>query len=421
LGPSGDSCSTETGILIDWPQGGPPVLWHRRLGASYGICSVSEGRLFQFDRHEGKARLSCLHPETGESIWTFQYASNYRDLYGYNPGPRCSPVVEGERVYIFGVEGMLHCLRTDDGSVVWKIDTQRKFGVVQNFFGVGSTPVIEGRRLIVVVGGSPPESQDIPPGQLDQVTGNGTGIVAFDKLSGEVVYAITDELASYASPKLATCDGRRWCFVFARGGLAAFDPTDGNVDFQYPWRARLLESVNASTPVVVGNEVLISETYGPGSSLLRVRPGGYDVVWRDDPRRRAKAMQCHWNTPIYRDGYLYGCSGRHTYNSDLRCIEWKTGKLMWRQEGLTRCSLLYVDGHFVCLGEDGTLRLLRATPERYDCVAQVKLRAAAADSDRDLRAGDPLLKYPAWAAPILTRGLLYVRGNDRLVCLDLRP
>ncbi len=316
---------------------------------------------------------------------------------------------------------MLHCVSVADGSLIWKIDTQKRFGVVQNFFGVGSTPVIEGDLLIAMIGGSPPESQSVPPGELDRVTGNGTGIVAFDKFTGEVVYTVTDELASYASPKLATCDGRRWCFAFARGGLVAFDPSDGTVDFQYPWRARLLESVNASTPVVVGNEVFISETYGPGSSLLRVRPGGFDVVWRDDLRARTKAMQTHWNTPIHQNGYLYGCSGRHTYNSDLRCIQWKTGKLMWKQEGLTRCSLLYVTGFFVCLGEDGTLRLLRATPEKYDCLAEVVPRAAENQPDESLRAGDPLLKQPAWAAPILSRGLLYVRGNDRLVCLDLRP
>jgi outer membrane protein assembly factor BamB len=281
---------------------------------------------------------------------------------------------------------------------------------VQNFFGVGSTPVVEDDLLIVVVGGSPPESQDAGRYDLDRVVGNGTGIVAFDKRTGEVKYTITDELASYATPQLATIGGRRWCFVFARGGLVGFEPRSGKVDFHYPWRARLRDSVNASTPVVVGDQVFISETYGPGSSLLRVRPGGYEVLWKDPPGRN-KAMQTHWNTPIYHGGYLYGSSGRHSSNAELRSIEWKTGKVMWSQPGLRRASLLYVDDHFVCLSEDGMLRLIEANPERYVEVARAVVRETSG--------GPPLLKPPAWAAPILSHGLLYVRSDDRLVCLRL--
>jgi outer membrane protein assembly factor BamB len=416
LGPYGNSKSAETGMLTPWPESGPPIVWQRRLGTSYGIGSISRGRLFQFDRYGQVARLSCLASETGEQLWTFEYPTDYEDMYQYNNGPRCSPVVDHDRVYIFGAEGRLHCVRSVDGSLVWKLDTRERFGVVQNFFGVGSTPVVEGDRLIVMVGGSPPESHDVAPGQLDRVVGNGSGIVALNKYTGRVEYQITDELASYASLTLATCHGRRWCFALARGGLVGFDPSAGKVDFHYPWRARPLESVNASTPVVVGDEVFITETYGPGSSLLRVRPGGYQVVWRDDASQRRKAMQAHWNTPVYHEGYLYGSSGRHTHDAELRCIEWKTGKVMWSAAGLTRCSLLYVDRHLICLGEDGTLRLIRATPERYAPVAEVILR-----HPQGLREAVPLLKYPAWAAPILAHGLLYVRGKDRLVCLEVIP
>jgi len=216
---------------------------------------------------------------------------------------------------------MLHCVRADDGGLVWKVDTAKRFGVVQNFFGVGSTPVVEGDLLLVMVGGSPPESQDAGRFDLDRVKGNGSGIVAFDKRSGAVRYAITDELAGYATPQLATIDGRRWCFVFARGGLVGFDPASGKVDFHYPWRSRLRDSVNVSTPVVVGNEVFISESYGPGSSLLRVRPGACEVVWRDPPERD-KSMLTHWNTPVYHRGYLYGSSGRYSGEAELRCIVW---------------------------------------------------------------------------------------------------
>ena len=273
LGPAGNSKSPETGILTKWRPSGPPVVWHRKLGTSYGIGSVAGGRFFQFDRCEDQARLTCLDARTGKFLWKSEYPTDYEDRLGYNNGPRCSPVIDEDRVYLYGAEGMLYCVRTQDGKPLWKVDTVKKFGVVQNFFGVGSTPVVNGDLLLVMVGGSPAGSQGAGRFEMGRVQGNGTGIVAFDKRTGEVKYAIADELASYSTPQLSRMGGRPWCFVFARGGLVAFDPRTGKVDFHYPWRARLHDSVNASTPVVVGDEVFISEAYGPGSSLLRCQAG----------------------------------------------------------------------------------------------------------------------------------------------------
>jgi outer membrane protein assembly factor BamB len=411
LGPFGTSVSPEKGILSPWPKEGLRLVWQKQLGTGYGVPSISRGRLFQFDRHGDRARLTCMKSETGDFLWQFEYPTEYEDYYGYNNGPRAFPVVDDERVYIYGADGMLCCVKATDGKLVWKVDTKHEFGVVQNFFGVASAPVVEGDLLIVQVGGSPEGSGQFPTMDLK---GNGSGVVAFDKFTGQVRYRVTDELASYAVPVLATINGRRWCFVFARGGLIGLDPASGKVDFHYPWRARILESVNASNPVVVGDQVFISETYGPGSSLLKVKPGGYEVIWTDaeKPRNR-KSMQAHWNTPIYHDGFLYGCSGRHEQNAELRCIEWATGKVMWSQPGLFRTSLLMVDGHFLCLAEDGTLLLLKVNPHKYEQVSRVASRFGGN--------AHSLLDYPCWAAPILSHGLLYVRGKDRLVCYELIP
>jgi outer membrane protein assembly factor BamB len=211
---------------------------------------------------------------------------------------------------------------------------------------------------------------------------------------------------------LATINGRRWCFVFARGGLIGFEPSSGKVDFHFPYRAPDLESVNASSPVVVGDKVFLSETYGPGGTLLQVKPGGYKVLWSDaDKRPREKSMQCHWMTPVYHDGYLYGCSGRHDYNADLRCIELATGKVMWRKTGLSRTSLLMVDGHVVCQTEAGPVLLLKVNPQRFELVSMFEPTRPGTT--------DALLEEPCWAAPILAHGLLYLRGRDRLVCVEL--
>ena len=207
-------------------------------------------------------------------LWKFEYPTDYEDLYGYDNGPRCSPVVDGDRVYIFGAEGMLHCLTSADGKLLWKVDTPTKFGVDAEFLRrrqhAGRSRGIADRARSAA---ARRRARACLPASSTRWSGNGSGIVAFDKLTGEVRYKISDELASYSSPMLATIDGRRWCFVFARGGLVGFEPANGKIDFQFPWRAAILESVNASNPVVVGNSVFISETYGPGSALLRGQAG----------------------------------------------------------------------------------------------------------------------------------------------------
>ncbi len=421
LGPGRTSKSPETGLVTDWSTP-PRVVWQCELGTGYASPAISRGRLLHYDRlgdrsgdHSGdRARLTCRESETGRELWRHEHETHYEDLLGYNNGPRCAPVVDEDRVYLFSADGELHCVSLGEGQRIWQRDTTKQFGVVKNFFGVGSTPIVFEDLLIAHIGGSPPGGpQDIYAAQ-GQVDGNRSGVVAFDKHTGAVRWQATDELASYSSPTTASIAGRPWAFVFARGGLVGLDPRNGKVDFHFPWRAKMLESVNASGPVVISDNdddrVFISESYELGSAMLRIKPGGYDVVWQDRRRSREQALALHWNTAIHHEGFLYGSSGRHAGGAELRCVDADTGKVQWSQPGWGRASLLYVDGHFICLSEDGTLRLLRATPDRCEVVGELTLR-----SDD----GSELLKYPAWAAPVLSHGLLYVRGKDRLVCLEV--
>jgi outer membrane protein assembly factor BamB len=449
LGPQRDSRSPETGLNTNWKAHPPRVVWHTSLGESYSAPSVSRGRLFHFDRHGDVHRLTCRHSETGEELWTHELPADFTDMLGYNNGPRATPVVDGNRVYVASPEGLLECVDVTSGEQVWRVDTLKEFGIVKNFFGVGSTPLVWQDLVIVNVGGSPADSPPDVYAARGHVEGNGSGVVAFDKLTGKVRWQATDELASYASPVVAPLTAeageRPWCFVLARGGLVALDPRNGAVDFQFPWRSTKLESVNASSPVVVSDKVFISEAYGPGSALLHVGESLRDsnspvserpvhkVVWQDELRSRDKAMELHWNTAVHHDGYLYGSSGQHGGDAELRCIELATGEAKWSERGLARSSLLYVDGCFVCLSEDGALRLLRATPEKYEVLAEFtptvgdslpvddSLRESNSPASERPDHGDPLLEYPAWAAPVLSHGLLYVRGSDRLVCLEVIP
>lgn len=401
LGPTQDSKSTETGIKTDWGKEGLPIVWKVALGAGYAAPSISNGRLFHFDRFGDDATLTCRKSETGELLWRFSYPTDYEDEYGYSNGPRCCPVVDDDRVYIFGPEGMLHCLDVKSGKLIWKVNTTAEFGVIQNFFGVGSTPTIYKDLLITMVGGSPKDSNRR---DFMALLGNGSGIVAFNKYTGQIVYQMSNELASYSSPIVKTINGSDLGLAFCRGGLIGFEPTIGELKFKFPWRARILESVNASNPVVFDDHVLLTECYGVGSVLLRIEKFEPHVVWSDQEKGRQKSMECHWNTPIHVDGFIYGSSGRHLNTAELRCIEAKTGKLKWKHRDLTRSSLLYVDGHFVCLTEDGILLLFKADASDYREIAKMQL---------------DVWQYPCWAAPVLAQGLLYVRGRDQLVCLEL--
>lgn len=406
LGPNRDGKSAETGIRTDW-SAGLPILWQREVGNGYSAPAVVAGRLFMFDRHGDMARLTAFKAETGEELWRQEYATDYQDLYDYSNGPRASPVVDGDRVYTLGAGGLLRCHRVATGELLWSVDTTARYGVVQNFFGVASTPAIEGELLIVQVGGSPADAPKIHSGDVQP---NGSAVVAFDKETGEERYRVGAELASYAAVQLATIDGRRWSLVFARGGLLAFDPASGAIDFHYPWRAKILESVNAATPVVVGDKVFISETYGPGSSLLRVEPGGYELLWKD-ASRRDHSLATHWSTPIHHDGVLYASSGRNPGNAELRAVELATGKVLWSVPRLKRSSMLSVDGHFVVLSEDGVLRLIRRNPEKYELLGELILE----------HAGRRLINSPAWNAPVLSHGILYVQGDGMLVAVELIP
>ncbi len=377
LGAERDGKSIERGAV--WP---PKLLWSRPLGESFGSASVARGRAYHLDRFGDVLRLSCFDAATGKDVWKYETPTSYIDGYSDNHGPRCCPVVDGDLVFAYGADGQLFCVR--EGALVWKRDTMKDFGVEPNFFGVGSTPVVEGGLLLVQVGGA------------------GAAMVAFDKKTGETRWKGGDDQASYGSPVVVTMGGRRRGFVHARNHLLGFDPATGAFDVRFPWRAPAQQTVNACTPVVVDDLVFVSESYSVGTAVLKVAKG-VEELWSDG-RKRGQSFLAWWNTPVHVDGLLYGTSGQGG-QTDLRCVELKTGKLRWTKEGLGPTALTYVDGHFVALGEGGMLRWLKANPERYE----------------ELGVLETALKPPARAAPVIAGGRLYVRGRDSLECYELIP
>ncbi|MEO8026140.1 MAG: PQQ-binding-like beta-propeller repeat protein, partial [Bryobacteraceae bacterium] len=386
-------------------------------GTGYASPAIAGDRLAFLHRTGDEEIVECMDAETGASRWRFRYPTAFEDRYGYNNGPRSSPVIDGGRVYTIGAEGRMHCLALDSGSVVWKKDLRTAYKVRQDFFGTASTPLIEGNLLIVNVGA---------PG--------GPCVVGFDKATGAEVWRAAKEWGpGYASPVPAVLHGKRRVFVFAggesdppTGGLLSIDPANGKIDFAFPWRSRSRESVNASCPVVFGNKVFISASYRTGSALLEVQPDfKHKVLWT------TQEFGLHWNTAIHRDGYLYGFDGRNEPDASLACVEAATGKVVWRANpewtesfeaqgekrrqsmGTYRGSLLAVDGQFLCLGEFGHLLWMDLSPKGYREVSRTWLFGAR----------------ESWGLPVISRGLLYVTQNTRdiltgtgprLLCYDLR-
>lgn len=417
LGPTHNGISRETRISKKFPSSGPPLLWEMSKGTGYASPAIAGDKLVFLCRRGNQEVVDCLHPETGERYWQHSYPTAFEDRYGYNNGPRASPVIDGDRVYTMGAEAVLHCLHLPSGQVLWRRQLRDEFKVPQDFFGVASTPLIEGDLLIVNVGA--------PAGPC---------VAAFDKVKGQMRWgAGTEWGGSYASPVPAVVHGKRRVFVFAggesrppAGGLLMIDPSDGVVNFTFPWRSKSYESVNASCPVIVGNNVFISASYKTGGAMLEITPDfKHKVLWTSPD------FGLHFNTPIFKDGYLYGFDGRNEPDASLACVEAKTGRIAWRtalewketfqaggqqREQMMspyRGNLLSVDGRFLLLGELGHLLWMDLTPAGFKEGSRSWLFGAR----------------ETWSLPVLSHGLLYVvqhskdvlqNKGPRLLCYDLR-
>jgi outer membrane protein assembly factor BamB len=297
LGPRQNGISGETGLLEKWPAAGPPIVWKLKIGEGYSAPSVRGNRVVLFHR-PGKGAISrpeevieCLTADAGKPLWRHAYPTEYSDPYGYNGGPRCAPLLTDDRCYTFGAEGVLTCLDLATGRQIWQHKTAEEFQVPFAFFGVGATPILEGNRLIVMIGGLPK-----------------SGVVAFDAVTGKKEWesvgtdtwppprvriqrdAPPGKLASYATPLAATIHGKRHVLCFMRPGLVSLDPETGETNFSFWFRSQLHDSVNAARPVVVDDYIFLSAAYETGAALLKVHEGGkgYDVVWSDADSREAK-------------------------------------------------------------------------------------------------------------------------------------
>ena len=380
LGPSRNGIYSGPALADTWGANGPKVVWRKQVGQGFAGPAVVGNRVILFHRVGNEEVLESLDAATGNSTWRYAYPTRYRDDFGFDEGPRAVPVVADGVIYTFGAEGQLHAVDLAKGTRLWSEDTMKRFGVPKGYFGAAGSPLVEGGRVVANVGGDK------------------AGIVAFEAKTGKVLWTATDDDASYSSGVAATIGGRRLGVFLTRDSLVGLDPASGMVQFQRRWRARIAASVNAATPIVVGDQIFVSAQYGPGAGVLRVNGSQLTDVWTSD-----EVLSNHYATSVFYNGYLYGFHGRQEFGPSFRAVEFQTGTVKWSQEQFRAGSVLLAGDRLVITREGGELILASASPQAFKPIARAQILQGV------------VRPYPA-----LADGLLYIRNENTLVCLDLR-
>jgi outer membrane protein assembly factor BamB len=380
LGPNRDGQSQDTGLVRQWPKGGPAVAWNREVGSGWSGPVIAGDRLVLFHRKGDEEVVDCLNPATGESRWTAKYRSRYVDEFNFDNGPRATPLMAGGRVFTFGADGDLRAWELATGKPIWDRNVNREYEVQKGFFGTASSPILAAGNLLVNVGGK------------------GAAVVAFDPATGKEVWKTGDDPVSYSSPVLAMLGDEEMAIFFTRSGLLAISPRDGRRRLSYPFRPRAHASVNAATPVVSGERVFLSTAYSTGAVLLATKGDKLVEVWQGE-----NILSCHYNTPLLVKGHLYGIDGRQEGGqASLRCVEWDTGKVKWTKEAFGCAGLVHADGLVLACAESGEVVIFDPNPDGY------KERGRAA-----------VLDHPVRALPALAGGRLFVRDGKKLVALEV--
>lgn len=381
LGPNRNGSITQSNLATTWPKEGPTVVWQHKVGEGFGGPVVSAGKLILFHRLDGKEVVECLDAKSGKELWRADYPARYRDDFGFEEGPRATPAIADGRVFTFGANGDFTAWDFAKGTKLWSIDTRAQFKTGKGFFGIACSPLVEGNAVILNIGGK-----------------DGAGIVAFDVATGKVIWQATDDEASYASPVAATLGGKRRLLVITREALVALNAADGKLVFRHAWRPPMHASVSAATPLVIGDAIFISASYGTGASLLRFKEGAPEVIWSKD-----EVLSAHYATAVQREGFLYGFDGRQEQGCELRCVALKTGKILWSEGGLKAGTVMLANDQLLVLTEQGQLIQAPASPSGFKPVQRAQI-----------------LPFTVRAHPALADGFFYARSKDKLACVDLR-
>ena len=378
-GPDRNGVSKETGLLKQWPRSGPPVAWSAAmLGAGYGSVAVAGDRVFVQGMRNNQSVVTSLNRAKGTVAWVRNIGPAGDNDRG--PGPRGTPTIDADRLYALTENGDLACLRVADGTVVWQRNILKEFGGRNIGWLISESPLVDGNVVIVTPGG------------------RGAGMAALDKMTGKTVWVSKDlsDEAGYASPIVADVQGVRTVMTLTSDAAVGVRASDGKLMWRYTQVAN--RTANITTPVFADNKVFFTSAYGTGGALLGLRASGQEVRMQEIYFTRE--MQNHHGGVVLVNGYLFGFN-----NNILTCLEFATGKMMWRDRSVGKGSVTYADGNLYILGEDNMVGLAEATPAGY----REKGRFSIADQG-----------LPSWSHPVVSGGRLYIRNQGTLASYDVR-
>jgi outer membrane protein assembly factor BamB len=378
-GPLRNGLSSETGLLKQWPANGPAAAWSiTNLGEGYGSLAIKADRLYMQGTKGSESAVFCLNRADGKTIWSVSLGPKVDESRGN--GPRGTPTLDGDRLYVLTENGDLACLRERDGSRVWGKNILKEYDGSNPKWLISESPLVDGNRLIVSPGG------------------NGAGIVALEKMTGAEIWRAKElsDPAGYSSCIVADVGGVRSYINFTAGAAVGVRASDGKLMWRYTNVANRV--ANCTTPVFADNKVFFSSAYDTGGALLNLTAQNGEVKAQEAYFTRD--MMNHHGGMVLVDGYLYGFS-----NSVLTCIEFNTGKVMWRERSVGKGSITYADGMLYLLGEKQLVGLAEANPKAY----VEKGRFPITDHGRD-----------SWAHPVVLGGKLYIRNQNELTCYDVK-
>ena len=377
-GPDRTGISKETGLLKEWPSSGPAVVWSANgIGGGYGSMAVAGTRVFVQGMRNGNSIVTALNRADGKHLWSKTVGRAGDNDQG--DGPRSTPTVDGDRMYILSENGDLMCLKTD-GTEVWQRNILRDFGGRQIRWLISESPLVDGAHVIVTPGGP------------------GAGMVKLDKMTGKTVWTSKElsDPAGYSSPIVADIGGVRTYMTFTAGAGVGVRASDGKLMFRYENAAN--NTANITTPVFHDNKVFFTSAYDTGAGLVALSAQNGSVSANEIYFTRN--MKNHHGGVVLVDGYVYGFN-----DSILTCIEFATGKQMWRDRSVGKGAVMYADGHLYLQSENNVVGLAEASPSGY----REKGRFQIADKG-----------LPSWAHPVVSDGRLYVRNQDSLVAYDIK-
>jgi outer membrane protein assembly factor BamB len=373
-GANRDGISKETGLLKQWPDGGPPLVWKASgAGNGYSSFSISKGRMYTMGLRGDREYIIAFDVANGKEVWSTPHGGAFKNDRG--DGPRGTPTIDGDRLYALGGNGDLSAVDTRTGKVAWTVNVLSKFGGQNIRWGISESPLVIGDKVVVNAGGP------------------GASIVALKKTDGSLVWKSQSDEAGYSSAIPYEAGGTTQVIFFTGNRAVGLDLRDGKLLWEYTRPSN--DVANIATPVRRGNRIWISSDYGTGGGLVEIKADG-----KAEEIYFTKEMRNHHATSILIGDHLYGFS-----SAILMAMRFDNGEVAWRDRSVGKGSLTFADGHLYAFSENGVVGLVEADPTAYREKGRFKIQQGS---------------LPTWTHPVVAGGRLYLRDQDTIYAYDVK-